>query len=109
MIHLRHFRYCKVLSVVGLTTFALIALAQNSAAPVSKPMAGMCPEGVALGSRCLTGRDSFGAYYWLAVPPDSKGTLVVHSHGGPELAEPKAERAAADLTRWSIWTRAGYA
>ena len=109
MIQLRHFRYGRVLSLVGLTTFGLMALAQNAAAPVSKPMASTCPEGVAPGSRCLTGRDSFGAYYWLAVPPDWKGTLVVHSHGGPELGEPKAARATADLTRWSIWTRAGYA
>ena len=109
MIHVCHFRYSRALSVVGLTTFSLLGLAQNSTAPVSKPMASTCPEGVAPGSRCLTGRDSFGAYYWLAVPPNWKGTLVVHSHGGPELGDPKAERAAADLTRWSIWTRAGYA
>ena len=68
-----------------------------------------CPEGVAAGARCLTGRDSLGAYYWLAMPPSWNRTLVVHAHGGPELGEPKQARAAEDLTRWSIWTRAGYA
>lgn len=90
-------------------TAASVAMAQNEVVSAGKSTVSNCPEGVASGSRCLTGRDSFGAYYWLAVPPNWKGTLVVHSHGGPELGEPKAERAAADLTRWSIWTRAGYA
>jgi hypothetical protein len=68
-----------------------------------------CPESVATGSRCLTGRDSLGAYYWFAVPPQWNGTLVVHAHGGPELGDPKQDRVAADLARWSVWTRAGYA
>lgn len=74
-----------------------------------KPATAPCPASVAPGSRCLTGRDSAGAHYWLAVPPDWNGVLVVHAHGGPELGEAKAERASADLTRWSIWTRAGFA
>jgi hypothetical protein len=85
------------------------AVAQPSTIDTIKPEAKACPEGVAQGSRCLTGRDSAGPYYWLAVPPEWKGTLLVHAHGGPAPGEPKAERAAADLTRWSIWTRAGYA
>ena len=68
-----------------------------------------CPAGVAAGTRCVLGRDSAGAYYWLAMPPSWNGTLVVHAHGGPELGPPKAERAAEDLKRWSIWTRAGFA
>ncbi len=68
-----------------------------------------CPQGVAGGSRCVTGRDAEGAYYWLVVPPSWNGTLVVHSHGGPELGAPKAGRAAEDLQRWAIWSRAGFA
>jgi len=68
-----------------------------------------CPAGVAAASRCVAGRDDAGAYFWLVVPPDWGGTLVVHSHGGPELGAPKAERAEEDLQRWSIWSRAGYA
>ncbi len=43
------------------------------------------------------------------MPPQWTGTLVVHAHGGPELGDPKADRVAADLARWSVWTRAGYA
>jgi alpha-beta hydrolase superfamily lysophospholipase len=71
-----------------------------------------CPSGVAPGSRCTAGRDAQGAFWWFAVPPGwtaREGTLVVHAHGGPELGEPKPARAAEDLTRWSIWTRAGAA
>jgi alpha-beta hydrolase superfamily lysophospholipase len=68
-----------------------------------------CPETVAENTRCLSGRDSAGAWFWFAIPAQWNGTLVVHAHGGPELGEPKADRVAGDLARWSIWTRAGYA
>jgi pimeloyl-ACP methyl ester carboxylesterase len=68
-----------------------------------------CPEGVAAGTRCIAGIDEAGAHYWLAVPPDWSGTLVVHAHGGPELGTPKAERPREDLHRWAIWTRLGLA
>jgi hypothetical protein len=98
-----------IVAVVAAIAAALPAEAQTGATHTARPEVKACPEGVAPGSRCLTGRDSAGAYYWLAVPPDWNGTLVVHAHGGPELGEPKAERAEADLKRWSIWTRAGYA
>ena len=87
----------------------LLIGAHGAMAQSTKPALADCPQGVAAGSRCLNGRDSAGAYYWLAVPPDWNGVLVVHAHGGPELGEPKAQRPAADLTRWSVWTRAGYA
>ena len=68
-----------------------------------------CPAGQAPDTKCLRGRDSKGAYYWLAMPAQWNGTLVVHAHGGPELGTPKAQRPADDMTRWSIWTRAGFA
>lgn len=88
---------------------ARMAVAQDRPLLAARPEARPCPEGVAAGSRCLAGRDSAGAHFWLAVPPQWNGTLVVHAHGGPELGEPKAQRAAADLARWAVWTRAGYA
>jgi pimeloyl-ACP methyl ester carboxylesterase len=50
-----------------------------------------------------------GAYYWLGMPAQWNGVLIVHAHGGPELGAPKAQRPADDMTRWSIWTRAGFA
>lgn len=37
------------------------------------------------------------------------GTLVLHAHGGPTLGPPKTERVAADLKRWAVMVKAGYA
>ncbi len=88
---------------------APLPLAAQAGAPAQAALPAVCPENVATGSRCLSGRDSAGAYFWFAVPPQWNGTLVVHAHGGPELGDPKADRVAADLARWSVWTRAGYA
>jgi len=99
----------KAVCALATLAFTLFASAQTSTSQTNKPETKACPAGVAAGSRCLGGRDSVGAYYWFAIPPEWSGVLVVHAHGGPELGEPKAQRATADLTRWSIWTRAGYA
>ncbi len=98
------------LLLAALLAAATPSAAQQGVRPTAQPATDApCPEGVATGSRCLTGRDSLGAYVWLVMPPTWNRTLVVHAHGGPELGEPKQGRAAEDLTRWSIWTRAGYA
>ena len=72
-------------------------MVQSPVASSTKSTLSDCPEGVAVGSLCLTGRDSFGAYYWLAVPHNWKGTFVVHSHGGPELGEPKVDLTFVEL------------
>ncbi|HSI60344.1 MAG TPA: hypothetical protein VLA16_22490 [Ideonella sp.] len=68
-----------------------------------------CPEGLPALTRCLTGQDAAGAYWWIAVPKPWSGVLILHSHGGPELGPPKAERSAEDLKRWSIMVKAGHA
>ena len=94
------------LSLIGVTCF-LFALAAT--AQVAPPQRQTCPADTAKDSKCMTGRDSAGAYYWLVVPPNWNGTLVVHAHGGPELGTPRPERATDDATRWAIWSRAGYA
>ena len=98
-------RHC----VLAVLLAAPLPLTAQAAAAVQPAQPSVCPENVAAGSRCLSGRDSAGAYYRFAIPPQWNGTLVVHAHGGPELGDPKADRAAADLARWSVWTRAGYA
>ena len=77
----------------------------DSSAPQSAP----CPAGVPAATRCLTGQDNAGAYYWIAVPAVWNQVLVMHAHGGPELGEPTAKRSADDLTRWAITVKAGYA
>ncbi|MEO7339016.1 MAG: hypothetical protein ABIV63_20775 [Caldimonas sp.] len=68
-----------------------------------------CPAGVVAGAHCLTGVDAFGAFVLIAVPKDWNGVLVLHAHGGPELGPPRAERGVADLKRWSVMVKAGYA
>jgi len=73
------------------------------------PVATACPSEVPRTASCWSGRDSAGAYYYIAVPQDWQGTLVLHDHGGPELGAPKAERTADDLNRWAVMVRAGYA
>ena len=79
------------------------------AAATEQPAVAPCPVGQAPDTKCMRGRDGMGAHYWLAMPAQWNGTLVVHAHGGPELGVPKEQRSADDLTRWSIWTRAGFA
>ncbi len=95
-----------------------LPLAACSSAPVIAPeiratppaLAAACPKDVAPGSKCLFGRDSTGAHYGFAIPPNWDGQrLVVHAHGGPALGTPKAERVTEDMTRWAIFTRMGWA
>jgi alpha-beta hydrolase superfamily lysophospholipase len=94
---------------------SLFALANEvhaqAAAPVTPmpPDETLCPDGIPAATRCLTGRDRFGAFYWIAVPTPWNGVLVLHAHGGPELGEPRAERTAQDMQRWAVMLKAGYA
>ena len=73
------------------------------------PKSTACPAEIPAGISCWAGQDSKGAYYLIAKPAQWNGTLVLHAHGGPDLAAPTAARAAEDLVRWSIMVRAGYA
>jgi len=36
------------------------------------------------GTSCYDGRDSNGAYYFMAIPPDWNQKLIVLPHGGPD-------------------------
>jgi alpha-beta hydrolase superfamily lysophospholipase len=92
-------------AAAGALATGLVGAQAQSVAPIEAP----CPEGVPAAARCLTGRDEAGAYYWMAVPQEWNGVLVLHAHGGPELGEPRAERTAQDLKRWAVMLRAGYA
>jgi pimeloyl-ACP methyl ester carboxylesterase len=87
-----------------------VALVLSSAqAQTALPQTANCPGGLPPATRCLTGQDSAGAFYWIAVPAVWNQVLVMHAHGGPELGEPRAQRSADDLTRWAITVKAGYA
>ena len=80
--------------VLALTAALLCGSAQAQSQPAAEAA---CPTGLPTATRCLTGRDEAGAYYWIAVPAAWNGVLVLHAHGGPELGEPRAERSAHDL------------
>ena len=77
--------------------------------PEAKPVAVACPAELPTTATCQGGRDSAGAYYLIATPKDWGGNLILHAHGGPDLAAPTAERAQEDLVRWAIMVKAGYA
>lgn len=77
----------------------------GEAAPKPAP----CPSDLPDTVTCLSGHDSAGAYYMIAKPRDWNGVLVMHAHGGPTLGDPKLARAQADLKRWAVWPRNGYA
>ena len=83
--------------------------ATTQAQQSAPPQPAQCPAGLPAATRCLTGQDSAGAFYWIAIPAAWNQVLVMHAHGGPELGEPRAQRSADDLTRWGITGKAGYA
>ena len=68
-----------------------------------------CPAVLPAATRCLSGTDSEGAHYVIAVPAAWSDVLVLHAHGGPELGLPKLERSVEDLKRWSVMVKAGHA
>ena len=83
--------------------------ASDAPAPHAAPQAMACPTGLPAATSCLSGTDSEGAHYVIAVPAVWSGVLVLHAHGGPELGAPKLERSVEDLKRWSVMVKAGHA
>jgi len=98
--------------LLALGAALLLGACAQTPRPVSSeaaPAAAACPSGIAEGARCLSGQDSAGAFYLIAIPRDWNGDLVLHAHGGPALGEPRPQRAVEDLQRWSVMLKAGYA
>lgn len=109
----------KLIAMLALSAAALVqgcatqsslgSVAQASAPP--RPQA--CPKEVPADSRCFTGEDGQGSFYWIALPggwQPSTGVLVMHAHGGPADTGPaRAERSREDLQRWAVTVKAGYA
>jgi hypothetical protein len=94
----------------GATLLGGALLAPVTAAADTAPTPATCPAGVADVADCWTGQDANGAYYAIAVPHDWNGDLVVHAHGGPDLAAASdPERSVEDLDRWAVMAREGYA
>jgi hypothetical protein len=96
---------------LALAAAALLAgcAVSPTSTPEAAPQAAVCPAAVPAGTRCLSGQDSAGAFYVMAVPEKWNGTLVVHAHGGPALGAPRLARSIEDLERWAVVVKAGYA
>ncbi|NYE24484.1 hypothetical protein [Pigmentiphaga litoralis] len=73
------------------------------------PTSATCPSVVPATAKCLSGQDSAGAFYLIAMPEKWNGDLVMHAHGGPSLDAPTPARAVEDLERWTIMVKQGYA
>ncbi|MDQ2779044.1 MAG: hypothetical protein M3Y32_05740 [Pseudomonadota bacterium] len=91
------------------TALGLAACATHPPPPEKALASTSCPTEVPAGTQCWAGQDSAGAYVMVARPANWAGTLVLHAHGGPTLGPPKPERVVADLKRWAVMVRAGYA
>lgn len=104
-------RQSAVLAAV-LTSVLLGSLGQaptaDAQAAVPEPVT--CPDNLAEKATCWDGRDANGAYYTMAVPTDWNRSLVVHSHGGPDLGDSSdPARSSEDLERWAVMVDEGYA
>ena len=86
-----------------------IALPALLAAGAAQAQQQACPREVPAQTRCYGGQDAHGAFYLTAIPQHWNGVLVVHSHGGPSLKAPSAGTPAADLERFSVVVREGFA
>nr|WP_042191709.1 hypothetical protein [Kibdelosporangium sp. MJ126-NF4]CEL20240.1 FIG01128308: hypothetical protein [Kibdelosporangium sp. MJ126-NF4]CTQ97466.1 FIG01128308: hypothetical protein [Kibdelosporangium sp. MJ126-NF4] len=93
---------------VSVITALLMGLSPVPAAAEPPPTL-PCPAGVPSDATCHGGKDSNGAYYSIAIPRDWNGTLVLHTHGGPDLGAPTQDRSTEDLARFSVMVREGYA
>ena len=88
---------------------AVLALGLATAAHAETPAERACPEGLPAQTKCLSGQDANGAYYWIAIPKAWNGSLVLHTHGGPRLKKPKPDDAIEDLQRFAVTVAEGYA
>jgi hypothetical protein len=75
----------------------------------SAPRDATCPEGLPAATQCYSGRSDEGGFYWIAIPADWNGTLVMHAHGGPRTQAPEQNDPIDDLQRFAVTVREGYA
>jgi hypothetical protein len=101
-------------SIFAATTLVACAGGGVSAQAVTEPAASApreatCPEGLPDATKCWSGRSDEGGFYWIAIPADWNGTLVVHAHGGPRTQVPEQNDPVEDLQRFSVTVREGFA
>ena len=101
---------------IAAAALGLMAIAEAASAADDAPAASAipaedtaCPQTLPAGARCYSGRSAAGAWYWIAVPQNWNGALVVHAHGGPRSQEPERNDAVEDLERFSVLLDEGFA
>jgi len=111
-------RSCAALAAVAVVWAGLASMAQaQSASPPAPaalastpaPASTACPDFLPQQTRCWSGQGAKGGYYWIAVPKDWNGTLIVHAHGGPRTQRPEANDPLEDLERFSMTVKEGFA
>jgi len=93
------------LGVLGLALTGGAGLAQEA----PQAVATACPAEVAEIATCYTAKHPSGAYLLAAMPKTWNGNLTVFAHGGPQLTPMAATYSQADLTKYSVWVKLGYA
>lgn len=94
---------------LAVLTLAGVLAGAPARAQIADPTGITCPASVGAGARCLSGQDSNGAWYILAIPSDWNNRLIVHAHGGPRSGAPEPADPLEDLDRFSAMVRQGYA
>ncbi len=97
------------LSAIGLLAACATAGEAATAEAGVEPAEATCPDGLPARTACYRGRSDEGAFYWIAIPADWNGTLVVHAHGGPRTQPPAQDDPVEDLQRFAVTVGEGYA
>ncbi len=104
---------CPTRPLIPLALCALLSLPVLASAQATAPAPHACPKEVPADARCFTGSDGQGSFYWVALPAQwqkETGVLVMHAHGGPaDTGASTLARTEADLKRWAVTVKAGYA
>ncbi len=96
------------MSLLALATGVMPASAQDG--PKGMPPATIaCPGSLAEIAICYSARLETGAYLTAAMPKTWNGNLVVFAHGGPHVVPPTATTSQADLAKYAITVRMGFA
>ncbi|MGN7099460.1 hypothetical protein [Brevundimonas diminuta] len=106
---MRLFSMLAAAAAVTLTGAPFAAAQDAPAASSPAPALAVCPDFLPQQARCWSGRAAKGGYYWIAVPENWNGSLIVHAHGGPRTGAPRADDPLEDLERFSMTVKEGFA
>src|SRR5690606_34508504 len=106
---MRLFSMLAAAAAVTLTGAPFAAAQDAPAASSPAPAPAVCPDFLPQQARCWSGRAAKGGYYWIAVPENWNGSLIVHAHAAPRTGAPRADDPLEDLERFSMTVKEGFA